>query len=177
MMSRSSPGRFSRTNFSRSRNFVAVRTLVAICWRSVAIIDYSCDGKRSACSRASFAMKDPLKCVHALTHTQHMPWQREMSACLDQRNDTIKVWSGMGTSNDDSNRMKKIFSFGAGFLFYVIDNCFEVLRRESIASCPDKGSKFYNDFPPDLRCEERLIVFGFDRRLSVIAQQELGFIR
>src|SRR5947209_15988860 len=41
MMSTSFPGRFARTSFSRSRTFVAVRTLVAICWRSVAMIDYS----------------------------------------------------------------------------------------------------------------------------------------
>src|SRR3954470_550717 len=40
MMSRSSLGRYSRTRFSRSRNLVAVRTLVAICWRRVAMIDY-----------------------------------------------------------------------------------------------------------------------------------------
>src|SRR4051812_48005428 len=37
MISTSSLGRFARTFFSRSRNFVTVRTLVAIWWRSVAM--------------------------------------------------------------------------------------------------------------------------------------------
>src|SRR5882724_1303770 len=41
MISRSSEGRLAATVFSRSRNFVTVRTLVAICWRKVAMFDYS----------------------------------------------------------------------------------------------------------------------------------------
>src|ERR1041385_714624 len=40
MMSRSSPGRMAATVFCRSRNLVTVRTLVAICWRRVAMRDY-----------------------------------------------------------------------------------------------------------------------------------------
>src|SRR2546423_10186270 len=41
MVSRSSPGRLAATVFSSSRYFVSVRTLVAIWWRSVAMVDYS----------------------------------------------------------------------------------------------------------------------------------------
>src|SRR6185312_14235473 len=41
MMARSSPGRLAATVFCKSRNLVTVRTLVAICWRRVAMRDYS----------------------------------------------------------------------------------------------------------------------------------------
>src|SRR5438477_10048163 len=41
MSSRSAGGRYSPTCFSRSRNFVTVRRLVSICWRNVAMVDYS----------------------------------------------------------------------------------------------------------------------------------------
>src|SRR5437868_3420755 len=46
MISRSSLGRLARNIFIRSRKRVTVRTLVAICWRRVAMSDYSLLGKR-----------------------------------------------------------------------------------------------------------------------------------
>src|ERR1700733_11204399 len=45
MISRSSVGRLSRIIRIRSRNLVTVRTLVAICWRMLAIVDYSVPAK------------------------------------------------------------------------------------------------------------------------------------
>src|SRR5207237_1011157 len=47
MISRSSLGRLARNIFIRSRKRVTVRTLVAICWRRVAMSDYSLLGKNS----------------------------------------------------------------------------------------------------------------------------------
>src|SRR5437773_11833750 len=53
MSSRSSLGRFSRIRCSRSRNFVIVRTLVAICSRSVAMFGVPPAGSRDGVAHAS----------------------------------------------------------------------------------------------------------------------------
>src|SRR5580698_2012327 len=47
MMVRSSCGRFSCIRFIKSRNLVSVRAVVAICWRKLAMFDYTRAGRDS----------------------------------------------------------------------------------------------------------------------------------
>src|SRR5260370_32954192 len=44
-MVRSSCGRFSCIRFIKSRNLVSVRAVVAICWRKLAMYDYTREGR------------------------------------------------------------------------------------------------------------------------------------
>ena len=100
--------------------------------------------------------------------------QRELPTGFDEGNHAVKVWPGMGTGDDDPNRMKEILALGSSSLFHFVDNCFEAFRRESITALTYATCKFGNHFASYFRRKQWLIVFGLNRCFRVIAQQELG---
>src|SRR3954471_17582719 len=188
MMSRSSAGRFSRTSFSKSRNLVAVRTLVAICWRSVAITDYSWgkralshqDSRVSQGTQAESTSSKPVpiaspsragdfrsilagaaettlrpehsfECIDAFTHAHHVLRQRQRAAGLDQRDHAIEVRPGMGTSDQDPNRVKQLFAFGSGLVLHLANDGFEILRAETILTAMHASAEGRYDLATDLR--------------------------
>src|SRR6185312_12976596 len=130
MISRSSLGRFSRTNFKRSRNFVAVSTLVAICWRRVAMIDYSwrlrgcpVSGRFSLLS----AVPGARECIHPLANTQNMTRKIQVAPGLDERNYAIEVRPRMGTGDDDADRMEQVLPLCSGLVLDLVDDRLEAL--------------------------------------------------
>src|SRR5690348_3658755 len=181
MTSRSSLGRYSRTSLSSSRNLVAVRTLVAICWRKVAIIDYSWGVKRSPTGSGSTPSRKSApnlrKSVNPLAHTQHMPGQAEAAAGFDQRNDSIEIRPRVGTGDHNPNGMKQIFALGSSLILYLLDDGLEAFCAESIGALVNPAGECRDYLTSDIGREQWLIVHCGYRLMSVIVEKELGFVR
>src|SRR5215467_5587442 len=64
-MVRSSCGRFSCIRFIRSRNLVSVRVVVAICWRKLAMWDYSPRTARGLFRKSGKEIQGPASIIAA----------------------------------------------------------------------------------------------------------------